>query len=155
MKALGTSFVAGLLFALGLGIAGMTRADKVIAFLDLTDAWDPSLALVMAGAIAVHFVAYRVLPRLGRPVLAPEFRLPTRRDIEPRLVAGAALFGVGWGLGGYCPGPGLVAGASGAVAPLLFVVGLITGITLFRAIDDASRLRSDRSASSADTASSG
>ena len=92
--------LSGILFGLGLGISGMTQADKVINFLDLADKWDPSLAFVMGGAIAVHLIAYRLVTGMNSPVLAERFGIPTRTDIDGRLVGGAALFGVGWALGG-------------------------------------------------------
>jgi hypothetical protein len=125
--------VVGVLFGLGLVLSGMTRPDKVIAFLDVGGgAWDPSLGLVMVGAIAVHAVLFRVILRRASPMLDARFHLPTRRDIDPRLVAGAALFGIGWGLGGVCPGPGLVGAASLASPLLLFVGGLMAGMALFQ-----------------------
>lgn len=137
MKQVWAALVSGLVFGLGLGISGMTQADKVIGFLDITDAWDPSLAFVMLGAIAVHVVLYRVILRRGAPVFAGSFGIPTRRDITPRLVAGSAMFGVGWALGGYCPGPGLVSVMSGAPNAVVFVLTLIVGMNAFRAWDRA------------------
>lgn len=122
--------VAGLLFGLGLGLAGMTRPAKVAGFLDLFGAWDPSLALVMVGAIAVHFVALRLARRRSAPLFEGRFHLPTRRDVDWRLVLGALIFGAGWGLGGYCPGPGLVSAAGGSSGALVFVVGMTTGVLL-------------------------
>ncbi len=138
MRATLASGASGLVFGLGLGISGMTRADKVINFLDLTDAWDPSLAFVMLGAIAVHLVVHRVvIGRLPGPWFGDRFALPTRTDIDARLVGGAALFGVGWGLGGYCPGPGLVSLPTGAPNALAFAGGLTAGMMLFHAADAA------------------
>ena len=126
MKTLLTSFVSGLVFALGLGISGMTRPVKVIGFLDFFGAWDASLACVMIGAIAVYFVAYRMSAKMTSPLLAPKFALPTRSDLDVKLILGAAIFGAGWGLGGFCPGPALVSlgaveheRAGGALAALL------------------------------------
>lgn len=127
MKASGVSFAAGILFALGLGIAGMTKPSKVVDFLDLFGAWDASLALVMVGAITVHLLAYRIITRRRSPLFDTRFHLPTRRDIDGRLVIGAGLFGVGWALGGFCPGPGVVAAASGALPAMVFVVGMTLG----------------------------
>ncbi|MFT4978373.1 MAG: putative membrane protein YedE/YeeE [Myxococcota bacterium] len=123
--------VSGFVFALGLGISGMTRPDKVVGFLDLTGSWDPSLAFVMLGAIAVHFVAYRLVPRMGSPLLGGRFGIPTRRDIDLRLVAGAVLFGAGWGIGGFCPGPALVSVTGGMPTAILFVVAMLGGMGLF------------------------
>lgn len=128
MKAVLLGLGAGVLFGTGLVLAGMTRPAKVIAFLDVAGDWDPSLAFVVVGAIAVHLVAWRLVPRLGRPLGGGHFALPTRTDIDARLVVGAVLFGLGWGLGGYCPGPALTAAASGAPSTLLFVGAMIVGI---------------------------
>lgn len=122
--------LSGALFALGLGIAGMTDANKVIGFLDLTNGWDPSLAFVMIGAIAVNAVAYRLTIARGKPLFGEKFGIPTRRDITPRLVLGATLFGSGWAIGGFCPGPGLVSLASGALPPVVFVVTMSVGMRL-------------------------
>jgi uncharacterized membrane protein YedE/YeeE len=120
-------FLSGLLFAVGLAVAGMTDANKVLGFLDLTGGWDPSLALVMVGAIGVHALAVRFILARPRPWFAPAFALPADRHITGRLVAGSALFGVGWGLAGYCPGPVLVSVVTGALAPLLFVATMSAG----------------------------
>ncbi len=130
MKALLTSFVSGTVFALGLGISGMTRPIKVIGFLDFLGDWDPSLALVMIGAIAVYFVAYRWSRRMVSPVLAAEFPVPARSDLDARLILGAAIFGAGWGLGGFCPGPAITALASGAPPVAVFVAAMAAGIYL-------------------------
>lgn len=117
-----TALVSGLLFGAGLVVSGMTLPTKVIGFLDVfSGAWDPSLALVMVGAIAVHAVVHRVMHGRPSPLWAERWSLPTRRDLDARLVLGAALFGLGWGAGGFCPGPALVSVASGAVSSLVFV----------------------------------
>lgn len=105
MKALLTSFISGVVFALGLGISGMTRPIKVIGFLDFFGAWDASLAFVMIGAIAVYFVAYHWSRTMPSPLLAAHFSLPRRGDLDTNLILGAAIFGAGWGLGGFCPAP--------------------------------------------------
>ena len=131
------SFGSGLLFAVGLGVSGMTQAPKVIGFLNLPGGWDPSLAFVMVGAIAVHFLLFRLILRRASPLLGGRFGLPTRADIDVRLLGGAALFGVGWALGGYCPGPGLVSAASGGAHALTFVAGMTGGMLLFHAVDAA------------------
>lgn len=120
--------LSGALFAVGLAISGMTRPAKVIGFLDLGGAWDPSLAFVMVGAIGVHFVTLRLITRRVRPLFDQRFHIPTRKDIDTRLLAGAALFGVGWGLGGFCPGPGLVSAAAGSVPAVVFVLGMTIGM---------------------------
>ena len=131
MKNQALSFVAGLVFGVGLLFAGMTQPGKVIAFLDLFGGWDPSLAFVMGGAIGVHFLAYRLVPRLQQPLFASAWALPTRRDVDARLVIGAVLFGAGWGLGGYCPGPALTAVVSGAANTLVFVGAMLAGMGVF------------------------
>ena len=134
MKRNAAAFGAGALFAVGLALSGMTRPAKVVGFLDLAGDWDASLAFVMMGAIAVHFVAYRVVLRRPAPLFDVRFHLPTRKDIDLRLVLGAALFGVGWGLGGYCPGPGLVSAAAGSLGAIVFVVGLTVGMLIEQAV---------------------
>lgn len=132
MKAAIAALVAGLLFALGLGLGGMTDPAKVQGFLDLTGAWDPSLAFVMAGGLGTHALLRRlVLRRRSRPVLAPAFPAPPAAGVDRRLLAGAALFGVGWGLAGFCPGPAVVAVASGSTTALTFAISMLGGMALF------------------------
>lgn len=131
MKTSVTSFLAGIIFALGLGISGMTRPIKVIGFLEFFGNWDPSLAFVMAGAIAVYFVANRRLLTMPSPLLAAKFAIPTRSDLDPSLIIGAAIFGAGWGLGGFCPGPALTSLASGALPLIIFVAAMAAGIFLY------------------------
>ena len=126
------SVIAGILFGFGLALAQMTDPAKVIGFLDVTGNWDPTLALVLGGAVLVTLVSFRFILRRARPVFDVKFNLPTRRDIDSRLILGAALFGVGWGLAGLCPGPGVAAIAQGAWQPLVFVVGLAAGMLAFR-----------------------
>jgi uncharacterized membrane protein YedE/YeeE len=128
------SFVSGLLFAIGLAVAGMTQPGKVVAFLDVAGDWDPSLAFVMMGAIAVYFIANRLVQKRTTPWVGVMLHLPTRRDIEPRLVVGAGLFGIGWGLAGYCPGPGLSSLGTGAFNALVFVASMSVGMLLFEAL---------------------
>ncbi len=130
---------AGALFAVGLVVGGMTDPGKVVGFLDFAGRWDPSLMFVMGGAVMVHFVLFRLVLKRPTPVFDAKFHLPTRRDVDLRLVLGAALFGIGWGLGGYCPGPGLVSIASGGVAPVLFVAAMAAGMWLQRSLDKSSK----------------
>lgn len=130
-------FGVGILFALGLGISGMTQPDKVIAFLDVTGDWDPALAFVMGGALLVYTLAFRLITRRERPILARQFLIPTRRDINPPLLIGAALFGAGWGLGGFCPGPALASLVTGATPVLIFVGAMLGGMLLFKLYDGA------------------
>jgi uncharacterized membrane protein YedE/YeeE len=124
--------MAGALFGVGLVIAGMTKTSKVVGFLDLFGHWDPSLIFVMIGGIAVHFVLLRLVLRREAPLFDDKFHLPTRRDLDKKLIAGAARFGIGWGLGGYCPGPGLVSAASGALPALAFVAAMTFGMLFHR-----------------------
>lgn len=126
------AFACGVMFALGLGVGGLTQPARVLAFLDVAGDWDPRLALVMLGAIAVYAPAYRLALRRGRPVLAPAFDLPTRRSIEGRLVVGALFFGIGWGLAGLCPGPALTSLGSGEPGAILFVAAMLVGIAVPR-----------------------
>jgi uncharacterized protein len=128
VKRLAAPFLAGVLFALGLGIAGMARPEKVIAFLDVTGAWDPSLLFVMGGALLVYlpFVQWR---RRTRPALAQELA-PRRGPVDAALIGGAAVFGVGWGLSGLCPGPSFVVLAGGQPTIFLFVACMFVGLAL-------------------------
>lgn len=125
-----SAFLAGALFALGLGVGGMTQPSKVLAFLDVAGRWDPSLAFVMTGAVTVYGALFRLIRRRPRPVLSPAFSLPARRDVDLRLMTGAALFGMGWGLAGYCPGPGIVSLATGATPALVFVTAMLAGMSI-------------------------
>ncbi len=131
MRSMLTSFVSGVVFAVGLGIGGMTEPAKVIGFLDFAGNWDPSLAFVMIGAIAVHAFWYRVIRNRPSPLFSPAFSLPTRTDIDLRLVGGAVIFGLGWGLAGFCPGPALTSLASGNFSPVIFSAGMIAGMLLY------------------------
>jgi uncharacterized protein len=130
--ALVLALATGALFGAGLLISGMTQPDKVRGFLDVT-AWDPSLAFVMGGALVTYAVISRIIvARRGDPWFDIKFHLPTRRDLDLPLVLGSALFGVGWGLAGACPGPGIVAAASGNLGALLFVGSMLVGMWIFR-----------------------
>jgi uncharacterized membrane protein YedE/YeeE len=137
VKANAVAFVSGIVFALGLGLAGMTRPSKILAFLDVAGPWDPSLAFVMVGAIGVHFVSVRVARRASSPSLAPRFAWPLEKGIDGRLLLGAALFGIGWGLAGYCPGPSLVSLASLGPGVLLFVAAMAVGTFVAGKLDRA------------------
>lgn len=135
MKAWALPLAAGLLFAVGLVVSGMTQPSKVVAFLDFTGDWDPSLAFVMVGAIGVYFAVHRGLVlRRERPLLAPRFFVPTATAIDARLIGGAIIFGVGWGLSGFCPGPALVAFGAGTTAALWFVPAVLAGMALFHVV---------------------
>jgi uncharacterized protein len=126
------AFLAGLLFAIGLGVAGMTQPAKILAFLDVTGAWDPSLLFVMGGAIGVMLPAWRILSRRGRAFGGAPIPLFEKAAVDAPLVIGAAIFGVGWGLSGYCPGPALVSLASLTLPPVIFVTGMILGMISLR-----------------------
>ena len=130
MNRLLSAFAAGLVFAIGLGLSGMTDAGKVVGFLNVMGDWDPSLAFVMVGAIGVHLGLYRLILRRQSPLFCHSFHLPTKKDVDPYLVRGAAIFGVGWGLGGVCPGPGLVSLASFAPQAIVFVAFMLAGKAL-------------------------
>ncbi|WP_371745501.1 DUF6691 family protein [Myxococcus sp. CA033] len=132
MKAALMAGVAGLLFALGLGLGGMTDPAKVVGFLDVAGSWNPSLAFVMAGALGTYALLRRLILRRARPVLADRFPAPPQADVDGRLVAGSALFGIGWGLSGYCPGPALVSLPVGGTTVLLFVGAMLVGMGAFR-----------------------
>lgn len=134
-----SEFVVGLLFGWGLLISGMTDPGKVIGFLDLAGAWDPSLAFVMGGAVAVGLVAFTLARRRTVTVLGGALHLPSRRDIDTRLVVGALLFGAGWGLAGFCPGPALVSMAAGHTQALVFVGAMVAGMALFELFDRRSQ----------------
>ena len=128
------AIVAGTLFAIGLGVGGMTQPTRVLAFLDVAGSWDPSLAFVMAGAVGVYAAAFQLARRRQRPVLSDAFAIPARRDIDVRLLIGAALFGVGWGLAGYCPGPGIVSLVTGRADVVVFVTAMFAGMGIAEAI---------------------
>jgi hypothetical protein len=125
------AFAVGLLFGLGLLLSGMTDPGKVQGFLDLAGAWDPSLAFVMGGAILVAVGAYAVARRRTQSFLGGAMHLPTARQIDRRLVIGSLAFGVGWGLAGFCPGPGLVSLATGEVKAVVFVLAMLAGMAAF------------------------
>ncbi len=132
MARLHLALAAGAVFGAGLSVSHMVDPQKVLAFLDVTGRWDPSLALVMAAALAVTGVGYRLAWRSERPALAPRFELPTRRDVDARLVGGAALFGLGWGIAGFCPGPALASVAAPEAGTLVFVAALVVGTLVGR-----------------------
>jgi hypothetical protein len=127
MKANVSAFLCGAVFALGLGLSGMTQPSKVIGFLDVAGRWDPSLAFVMLGAIGVHFVFVRIAKRRAAPRFAAGFVWPTAKSVDAPLIVGALIFGVGWGMAGYCPGPALVSLASFAPSVVVFVAAMAVG----------------------------
>ena len=129
------AFLAGLLFGLGLIVSGMTDPSKIIGFLDITGAWDPSLAFVMGGAVLVGVVAFRFARRRTASFLGGAMHIPSARHIDRPLMLGSLAFGVGWGLAGYCPGPAVVALGSGQDQAVVFVVAMIAGMVLYEAAD--------------------
>lgn len=140
------ALVAGLVFGLGLIVSGMTDPSKVIGFLDIAGAWDPSLAFVMGGAVLVGLVAFRVAKMRSKTLLGCPLRLPEATHIDRRLVLGGVAFGVGWGLAGYCPGPALASLATGGSKALIFTAAMVTGMVIFEVLE---RLSSRRTAARA------
>ncbi|MEO1389036.1 MAG: DUF6691 family protein [Cyanobacteria bacterium J06634_6] len=125
------ALVAGIVFGLGLGLSQMIDRQRVLGFLDLAGIWDPTLLFVLGGAVGVTAIAFRFVLRQPAPLLVSKFRLPTRKDVDWRLVTGAAIFGIGWGVSGYCPGPGMTALVIGSWNPVLFLVSMIVGMVAF------------------------
>jgi uncharacterized membrane protein YedE/YeeE len=138
------ALLAGLVFGIGMIVAGMTDPAKVTGFLDLAGNWDPSLALVMGGAILVGMFAFGYARKRERSLLGAVMRLPTATGIDRRLVLGSLAFGAGWGLAGYCPGPALASLASGGAKPLIFTLAMLAGMALFELLErlPAARMRS-------------
>ena len=130
-----TSLLAGLVFGIGLIVSGMANPAKVLGFLDLAGRWDPSLALVMAGAISVGLIAFTVASRRTRSFLGAELKLPSARHIDRRLVGGGLLFGVGWGVAGFCPGPAVVALGMGEAKAVIFVMAMLVGMGIFELLE--------------------
>lgn len=126
------SFSVGVLFALGLGISGMTRPEKVIGFLDIFGNWDPSLMFVMIGAIGVHTIIYHLVKGKTSPLISTQWHLPQKTEINKPLLLGALLFGMGWGLAGYCPGPALTSLTTFDLGTLTFIASMILGMFVFK-----------------------
>lgn len=130
-KSLFSAFIAGLVFGIGLLVSGMANPAKVLGFLDLAGPWDPSLALVMGGAVAIGLVAFHLAGKRQTSLLGDVMRLPTRRDIDKPLVLGSLGFGIGWGLAGFCPGPALVALGAGELKALVFTIAMVSGMAFY------------------------
>lgn len=130
-----SAFLAGLLFGLGLLLSGMGNPAKVLGFLDVAGVWDPSLALVMAGAILIGLIAFRMAGQRQDSLLDEPMRIPTRRDIDLRLVVGSLGFGVGWGLAGFCPGPAVMIVGAGEPKAIVFVLAMLAGMAVFALIE--------------------
>lgn len=135
MKNAITAYWVGLLFAIGLGLSGMTQPQKVIGFLDVFGEWDSTLLFVMGGAVGFHFFIYRWSLKRESPLFSAKWHVPTKQEITSSLVIGSLLFGMGWGLAGYCPGPALVSLATFKAKPLIFVGSMIGGMYLYRLFD--------------------
>ena len=129
------SFLVGIIFSFGLGLSGMTDPQKVIGFLDVTGQWDPSLIFVMGSAIPVYYVFWRFFQKRGVPFFEAKSHVPTRRDIDKKLVIGSALFGIGWGVAGVCPGPGIASIGAMSVGAVVFIVGYFIGARIESAVD--------------------
>lgn len=129
------ALVVGVLFGVGLVLSGMTQPHKVVGFLDLFGDWDPSLIFVMGGAVLVHSATYHLIRRRPSPLLSTHWHVPTKKELTPSLLIGSFFFGVGWGLGGFCPGPAITSLVSLNYKPLVFVVSMLVGMVLFRALD--------------------
>lgn len=127
-----TALVAGTLFGLGLAVSEMVNPEKVIGFLDVAGDWDPTLAFVLGGALLVAFPAFRLILKRRSPVLARDFDLPTDKHVDARLLGGSALFGTGWGLSGFCPGPAVTALASGFLPVFVFVAAMVAGMAAYK-----------------------
>lgn len=127
--------VSGTLFGSGLALSGMTNPERVRGFLDIFGRWDPTLAFVMVGAVMIMAIAWRIQRRMAKPVLAQRFSLPDRRDLDGKLIAGSALFGVGWGIAGLCPGPAIASLALKPAAVLPFIVAMLAGMAAYRLLD--------------------
>ena len=133
------SFVVGLVFALGLGISGMTKVHVVRGFLDVAGEWSPALMGVMIGAILVHSLLFLFIKKRPSPLLDTKFHLPTRRDLDAKLLLGAAIFGLGWGWTGICPGPGIVASVSGNINIIIFVASMLLGMVIFKILPEKNK----------------
>lgn len=140
------SLLAGAVFGLGLLVSGMANPAKVLGFLDLAGPWDPSLALVMAGAIAIASIAFGVAGRRPLSLLGQEIKLPASRTVDRRLVAGSLLFGIGWGIAGFCPGPALVALGMGEGKAVVFVVAMLAGMGAFELLERRANARNAKAA---------
>lgn len=137
-----TAFVTGLLFAFGLALGGMTKPSKIIGFFDFSDgltSWDPSLAFVMGGSMLVYMPVYRIIRDHKKPLWDMLYRLPTSSLVDARLIIGAVLFGIGWGVGGYCPGPALTSLGAFSSQAATFVAAMLVGMFAYQRID--ARLR--------------
>jgi uncharacterized membrane protein YedE/YeeE len=135
-----TALLAGLIFGLGLILAGMANPAKVLAFLDITTLWDPSLGFVMGGAIAIGFVAFKIAGKRTSSFLCLPMNIPTSRIIDKRLVIGSLIFGIGWGLAGICPAPAFVLFGTGSIKGIVFLISMLVGMGIFEFIENHRKL---------------
>jgi uncharacterized membrane protein YedE/YeeE len=126
------ALLSGILFGTGLAVSGMVNPAKVLNFFDVFGTWDPSLVFVMAGALAVTITGYRLVLQRSSPAFAPRFHLPSARQIDARLIAGSALFGLGWGLSGFCPGPAIASLTTLSMHPVIFIIAMLAGMFVAR-----------------------
>jgi len=139
MKGVAIGLVSGIIFSFGLVFSGMTNPEKVIGFLDIFGKWDPSLAFVMGGAVIFNLISFHFILRRKAPLLEQNFDLPLKVEIDKKLIIGASIFGVGWGLIGICPGPSIVNLVTLNINSFLFVGSMIIGMTLFKVLNSSSR----------------
>ena len=132
MKRKLVALISGLLFGLSLSISEMINPRKVLGFLDVSGTWDPSLIFVLGAGLIITFLSLRLIPKMDRPILDEKFRLPTKREIDSKLAGGAIIFGIGWGLVGYCPGPAIASLAYGQTESVIFLVALFLGLNVDR-----------------------
>ena len=144
MKQYLIALVSGLIFGFGLGLSQMIDQSRVLGFMDIAGVWDPTLLFVLGGAVGVTVITFRFVLRRPTPVLAPKFYLPTRKDIDLPLVAGAAVFVIGWGISGYCPGPAVASLALGSLNPIVFILAVAVGSYIYNFV--ANRPTKDTSA---------
>jgi uncharacterized membrane protein YedE/YeeE len=141
MKSLLPAIVVGLIFGAGLALSDMINPARVLAFLDVAGDWDPTLAFVLGGALIPSAIGYWLSRRMKRPLFDQQFRIPQNRTVEPKLLAGAAIFGIGWGLAGFCPGPAIAALGFGLWQPWLFVLAMLAGMWAHRIVHDSQPAR--------------
>jgi len=135
------SLLSGFLFSYGLGISGMTKPEKIFGFLNVSGDWDPTLIFVMIGAVGVHAIAYSLIHKRKSPLLTNYWHIPNKKEITPSLLVGAFIFGIGWALAGFCPGPAIVSLASLDQQPIVFVISMSVGMFLFRIFNQKFQLK--------------
>lgn len=136
------ALIVGLLFAIGLGLSGILQPANIIGFLDVFGKWNPTLLFTMAGAVGVHFITYKLIRKRKTPMFSKDWFIPTRQEITPALIIGSLIFGIGWGLGGYCPTVSVTTLASFETRPLIVFASIIIGMLLFWILDKKTNLKS-------------